>query len=214
MRQATRLGVSIMLLLTIMCSQNLFAQKAKDVFNADTPLTYLGIDFSNARIIGETSNQAWEIRDKFFASINGVVVNEPKKYDMQKTFQKGYVNFNLDPVMSVNSKAPLEGLMTMNSSDDSRINNKVIADMAREYKLDGKKGVGLVIIMETMNKIQNRASMHFTFVDLASGKVLFTEKVSGKPKGFGFRNFWAGAVHDALQQVQKQHYMVWKNNNS
>ncbi len=188
------------------------AQKAKDVFNADTPMTFLGIDFTQVRIIGETNNQAWEIRDKFFPAINGVLVNEQKKFDLRKTFQKGDIYYNLDPVMDKNAKAKLEGMVSMNFSDEPRMDEKDIAEIAKGYKINGKKGVGLVIIMETMNKTQTRATMHFTFLDMASGKVLFTDKVSGKPKGFGFRNFWAGAVYDVLGQIQKQYFMSWKNN--
>lgn len=213
MRTFSKFGFSMLFLISCLAIQPLNAQKAKDVFNADTPLTYLGIDFTEVRIVGETNNPAWEIRDKFFPTINSVIINEPKKYDLKSTFQKGNVNFNLDPVMEKNSKAKLEGMVSLNSSDDNSLDDKAIANIAKGYKFNGKKGIGLLIIMETMNKTQTRATMHFAFIDMANSKVLFAEKLSGKPRGFGFRNYWAGAVHDALGQIEKQHYMVWKNNN-
>lgn len=213
MRTFSKFFLSFSVLLSCLAVQTLNAQKTKDVFNADTPLTYLGIDFTKVKIIGETNNPAWEIRDKFFSTINSVIVNEPKKYDLRSTFQKAEVNFNLDPVMEKNSKAEIEGMVSLNSSDVNSLDSKAISQIAKGYKLNDKKGIGLLIIMETMNKTQTRATMHFTFIDMANGNMLFSEKVSGKPRGFGFRNYWAGSVYDALGEIEKQRYNSWKTNN-
>ena len=44
---------------------------------------------------------------------------------------------------------------------------------------------------------------------MKSKKVLYTEKLSGKTSGFGFRNYWLGAVSNVNKSVASK-YNVWK----
>lgn len=53
------------------------AQSLKDVFNnSESPLVYLGIDFSQARLL-DVGN-ASDIRGRLYGSINNLVIDEPK----------------------------------------------------------------------------------------------------------------------------------------
>jgi hypothetical protein len=55
------------------------AQTIKDVFtSSETSILYLGIDYTQARLIGGTEGTGTQVRD-LFPAINNVVINEPKK---------------------------------------------------------------------------------------------------------------------------------------
>ena len=45
-----------------------------------------------------------------------------------------------------------------------------------------------------------------TSIDL---KYFSAWSISSTPKGFGFRNFWARPIYDALQEINKKKYREW-----
>jgi hypothetical protein len=68
-----------------------------------------------------------------------------------------------------------------------------------------------MFIMESMDKSSKQANMFVTFVDMASRKVLFTERMSGEAGGFGFRNYWVRPVSEVIEKIQKRKYKEWRN---
>ncbi len=69
-----------------------------------------------------------------------------------------------------------------------------------------------MFIMETMNKASAQAYIHVTLINMATKKVLLTEKIIEKPAGFGFRNYWAKTIFEALDDIRKSKYKEWKAN--
>jgi trans-2-enoyl-CoA reductase len=83
--------------------------------------------------------------------------------------------------------------------------------MVNNYKGDVKKeGIGLSFIVENFNKGSQMATVYVTFFDIASKKVLISEKLSGKAMGIGMRNYWAGAIKAMLKQIDLTEYKNWK----
>src|SRR5918993_3302566 len=81
-----------------------YSQSAKEVFNnTETKLLYLGIDFTKARLIGDTAANATDIRDRQFQGINDVVVNEPKRYEIEKAFNRAAIEHDLSLVAKRNA---------------------------------------------------------------------------------------------------------------
>ena len=193
--------------------QTITAQSVKDIFNTETPVTYLGIDFTNVKLIGDATADEIEIRDKYFTTINEVVINEPKKYNFQSTFKKSNISNDLSLVMAKNAKTETGKIKSQDAKDDSRFTKETIEQIIKGYDFSNKKGIGLMFIMETLNKTASRASMYVTFVDMNNKKVLFTERLTGKSGGFGFRNYWARTVYEVLESIQKSRYKEWEKNN-
>src|SRR3954466_7556254 len=91
------------------------AQSLKDVFNSsETPLLYLGIDYTQARVI-DAPESASDIREKFGA-INDLIVNEPKKYDLPAAFHKSNINHDLSLVAKRNEKVDMEQIKSTNAA--------------------------------------------------------------------------------------------------
>lgn len=199
------------LLLLPAIAQPVSAQTLKEFFNSsEVPLTYLGVDFTQAKVLNDAVTNAMDIRDRQFAAINGVIVNEPKKYDFQKALSKTTVTNDLSFVNAKNAKVDAEKIMGSGDVKDDRFTKATIESIVKGYSFSGKKGIGLMLIMETMNKASVTASMYVTFIDLASGKVLLTDRMTAKAAGFGFRNYWAKTVDVVLKDIAKSKYKEWK----
>ena len=189
------------------------AQTLKEFFNSsEVPLTYLGVDFTQAKVFNDSAANAMDIRDRQVAAINQVIINEPKKYDFQKAFSKSTVTNDISFVNAKNAKIDAEKIIEANSADEMRFKKATIESIVKGYNFKGKKGIGLMFIMESMNKASAQGAMYVTLIDLASGKVLLTERMTAKAAGFGFRNYWAKTIAEVLKDIQKSEYKEWKAN--
>ncbi|OJZ00314.1 MAG: hypothetical protein BGP13_20465 [Sphingobacteriales bacterium 40-81] len=193
--------------------QQVSAQSLKEFFNSsEVPLTYLGVDFTKAKILNEVATNNIDIRDRQLPAINQVIINEPKKYDFQKAFSKTTVNNDIALVNAKNAKIDAEKMVEA-SSDAVHLKKTDIDAIVKGYDFGGKKGIGLMFIMESMNKASAEASMYVTLIDLSSRKVLLTERMTAKAAGFGFRNYWAKTIYEVLDDIKKSKYKEWKATN-
>jgi hypothetical protein len=193
--------------------QHASAQTLKDFFNnSETPLTYLGIDFTKAKLINEAGGNPMDIRNRLYNSINDVVVNEPKKYDIAGAFHKSSVTSDLTAVKVKNEKINAEEIMSSNTADFNRLKETDIAGMVKALAISGKKGIGLLFVMEGMKKEDKKAaaSVWAVLIDLQTKKVLLSERFENKAAGFGFRNFWSSTIKATIDDIEKDKYKEWK----
>jgi len=190
-----------------------FAQTLKDVFNdSESPLLYLGIDFSKARLL-DVGN-ADDIRNRLYGSINDLVVDEPKKFDLKGAFRKSNINHDFSAVTKSNAKANLNDIISTNNADFNRFKESDIADLVKSLDLSGKEGIGLLFVMEAMRKVDKKgdAAIWVTFIDMKTKKVLLSERVESDAKGgFGFRNYWASSIKELIDDIEKKKYKEWRN---
>ncbi|MVT11801.1 hypothetical protein [Chitinophaga tropicalis] len=186
------------------------AQSLREFFQKEeTPLIYLGVDFSLTKIQGEAATAA-EIQDKF-EPINSVIITETKKYDIAEAFRRSTVTNDLEAIKKVNDAISADKIKTDNIADvEKGLTPADIGKHVSAYKLSGKKGIGLVFIMDGMSKANKEAYVYVTLLDLATKKVLLTERITGKAQGFGFRNYWAYTIFKVLNSIDKGKYNDWK----
>jgi len=200
------------LLLLCLMNANSYAQTLKEFFNdKSVQLTYLGVDFSLVKIQGEAAPSG-DIREKFDA-INSLIITEVKKYDIAKSFKRtGSIQNELASVNKVNAATNVDKAKTDNVSDlDGNVKPEDVKKHVKAYDLSGKKGIGLVFIMDGMSKTNKEATMYVTLIDLAKKKVLLSERMTGKAQGFGLRNYWAYTVDRVLNSIEKGKYSDWSN---
>jgi len=179
----------------IFCSSigSLSAQTLKDVFaSSETSILYLGIDFTQARMIGDESKQGIEIRDIYFPGINDLVINEPKKYDLQKAFNKTTINNDLSIVEKRNKTINAEDIISDRMNDYVRLREADINKLVSGIDFEGRKGLGLLFIMDGMKKTDKypTSSIWVTIVDMGNNKVFNTYQLESKSKGvINFRKF-------------------------
>ena len=199
-------------LMMLSMTKTSFAQEGiKDVFNSsETSILYLGVDFTQARLIDESDVNLADIRERFFASINELIVNEPARYELGKALRKKMVDHNLAIVSKRNKAANMDLFLSSNTKDYHRFSATDIDNFVKKYDFDGNKGIGLIFFVEGMSKSLKGESIWVTFVDMKSKKVLMTERVIGKTRGaFGFRNFWAAPIKDVIDLIESKLYKEW-----
>lgn len=192
------------------CMNGLFAQTFQDVFKEETKLVWLGIDFTDVKVMGHTDTEVEDLAARQFVAINELVLAEPKKYDLPKSFHKATVESDLSLVKARNKGLDAAKLASANEADATRFTKSTIEKMVNGYDFGGKKGIGVIFFMESMSKKSERASMYVTFVDMSTKKVLHTERMEEKVGGFGLRNYYAKSIYEALQDIQKSKYKEWR----
>jgi hypothetical protein len=193
-----------------------YAQKAEDLFKeSDTRITWLGVDFSHVKLIGDFSQfggagekSSAQVKRVYFPSWNMLILDERDKYDVGGMIRKDNIVYDIDMMMLHNAKAPVEEMETYNepsyTADD-------IKKFVKEYKIDKKDGIGILFVAESLNKARTEAWFHFVAMNLNNNEILVHERLRGEPAGIGLRNYWAGAINDVIKEISKNKYKAWKN---
>ena len=202
----------LLLSFLIFCFSVIYGQSSKELFNSDE-MTWFGLDFSRVKLLGSSEfTNLSEIRDYYFDAINDVIVTEKKKYNLSKYLRKEIVDYNLDIVRERNLNVDIEKAVT----DDDRFTNFLtendIENTIKEYDLDSTSGLGVVFIVDNLNKLDGSTeSMFVTYFDISTKEVLLTEKMTAKAGGFGFRNYWVSPVYKILKEIYDDKYEEWKD---
>lgn len=189
------------------------AAKAQDLAKAlapETPILYLGIDFTQVRVINDFSATASDIKNRYFNGINDVVATEVKKYEWQKALGKSSYSVDLNLVAAHNAKVDESKITSSNTADETRLKAEDIQKLVQGYDFSGKKGVGLMVVMESMSKSSENGAMWVTFINMDTKKVIHTERMVGKAMGFGFRNYYAYTVYKVIQDIKKHKLDEWR----
>ena len=156
MKQTIKLNWLVPVLFFSFISISSFSQTLKEVFsNSEAPLTYLGIDFSRSRLLDQGNPS--EIRDKYYVSINDLIVYEPKKYDLKGAFNKSNLDHDFSAVTKNNAKANVDEILSSDPADFNRFKASDITSIVNELDLSGKQEVGLLFVMEAMRKIKKNS---------------------------------------------------------
>jgi hypothetical protein len=188
--------------------QDFFADKAGTV-------TWLGIDYSHVKLAGEFTQfkdagpiSPEEIRDKYFPAWNTLMIQEASKYDFKGMFMLSALPSDLGLVTAVNAAAD-PGMMK-----DGNLNKFTCQDISgfiKNYALDGKEGLGIVLIADILNKTAESAGYFVTVFNMKSKEVLLCEYVTEKAGGIGIRNYWAGSLYNMVKDGKKSLYWAWKS---
>lgn len=190
---------------------SLFSQTAKDIFNESTPITWLGIDFTQAKVYGETATDATKMRDQYFPSINNNVNTQTNHYDIQEALHRSAdVNRDLSYTTNRNKSISVQQIKTTNAADYNHLKLTDMEKIVQPYSFTGKSGIGLLFVVDGMSKSKKAATIWVVFINMTSKKVLLAEKIEGKASGFGFSNYWAKPVESILEKIKSTRYNEWK----
>ncbi len=188
-----------------------FAAKSQytkaDVFKVKD-ITFYGLDFSNAMLVGsEGFTDPYVIQEQFFSSWNNLFIAEPDKYNLAEVFEKSNVATNFDIVTERNAMPDPGELVT---DEPYSFGADVVSDIIAEYDA-GEEGIGLVFIIESFNKTAETGYMWVTFFDKSTGEVLLAKHMAGDAGGFGLRNYWAKSYYNVMKDIGKKEWKAWKS---
>ncbi len=219
MKRILKSNLFFVVLLLLGLANRTSAQGLKEFFgSSEIPLTYLGIDFTKAKLINDPGANTMDIRNRLYGTINDLVIDEPKKYTIGDAFHRSTVTSDLTAVKAQNSKINAEQIASSNMDDFARLKESDISSVVKSLSLSRKSGIGLLFVMEAMKKVnkddkkskeKDMAAIWITLIDMDTKKVLLTERVECKASGFGFRNFWASTIKQAIDEASDR-YKGWK----
>lgn len=184
-------------------------QSMADIFSGKAKVTYLGLDLTQAKYIGKIGfTDPAAIKNQHAVSWNLLLTQEPKKFSLQDPLKLKSDNYttNVDDMVANNKDIDVEKNIT---DDPYSITEDDVKKSVSKYKLSVKDGIGVVYVVESLSKTDEKMTAWVTFIDLTTKKVLYTEKIEGKAGGFGFRNYWAGAVYNVNKAISSKYYKVW-----
>lgn len=168
-------------------------------------ITWFGLDYSNAFFIDSRAfPDPYKLQNKLFSEWNELVFREEKKFDIAKTFNKKEVNFMIEYINTRNKEADILKLIKDDRYYQRRFNSDSVQMIIDSYLINENiSGVGLVFIVESLDKLDLEAIYWITFFDIESKKVLLTEQITGRPSGAGLHNYWANSYYKALRKAER-----------
>ena len=180
-----------------------------DMFSGKAKVVFLGLDFTQAKYIGRAGfMDPTAIQNQHMASWNNLIEIEPKKFSLQKPLKlkDGQYSSRVEDMIKYNKAANVADNIT---DSEYSITEDQVKKSVSKYSLSEKDGIGVVYVVESLSKTAERMTAWVTFIDLDTKKILHTEKIEGKAGGFGFRNYWAGAVYKINQNIDSKYYKQW-----
>ena len=189
--------------------------KVEDIFTpSNTPITWLGIDFSQVKLIGQFAQfadfgnkTAANIKLEFFPEWNSMIIREPSKYDVKAMIRKERIEYNTKWVNEKNKQTPIENLEAVNLPEYSK---EFIAEHVKEQRYGFSEGFGMLFFVEYLNKTTELAKIHFLVIDMQSREIVLQDTFESKPGGIGIKNYWAKSFSNVIKTITDDRYFVWK----
>ncbi|WP_418214487.1 hypothetical protein [Bacteroides difficilis] len=188
----------LILFLFVSLSTSLFCfGQGKSALKDIQSIKFYGVDYSQVKIFG-----AYESPIQFknaFRRINELFIREAKKYNVGKQLKKEVTEISLDAVNQVNENIDPSKLMTYKS--EYSLSKEEIKAAIDALPIQKTSGVGMVFIAQFLDKSNNRGTYEVVFFNTETKEIIEEWITSGKARGFGLRNYWAGSIHSALKKL-------------
>jgi len=198
--------------LVLFCACQVSAQQTlSDLFSGNAGLIFLGLDLTQAKYIGRLGFvDPVAIKNQHMASWNNLIAAEPKKFSLQDAFRlkPDQYKSQVDDMIKLN-EAAADVKDNITNDTDYSLSEAQVKKSVSKYTLSDKSGIGVVYVVESLSKTAEKMFVWVTFIDLSTKKVLYTEKLEGSAAGFGFRNYWAGAVYKINKAISSKYYNKW-----
>lgn len=206
MKQYIKIFLTLAVALTMLSAN----AQTSELFDPKTPFTWLGIDFSQAKVIGERERITTDTQLKDMVTAwNDLMIKEASKYNVKKAFHKEQVTTDFSPVLRHNEALDLSSMLVDQPAVEEAFNTGVINTILKSYDFGNLNGIGLMLNVESFNKPADKGTIWFTFVNMDTKELLFTEQMSAPPAGRGVRNYWGSTVFLMLEKIEKKEYTVW-----
>jgi hypothetical protein len=187
------------------------AQSRSDIFNKDIPVTWLGLDFTGNKFIGDRERFGSESDARHLIdSWNELMLNEADKYNVARAIGRTSVDNQVAVTNDNNSQLDVMSMFSDEERDYLHLKASEIEGIVARYDLKGLSGIGLMFNVESFNKTNQEGSIWITFINLNTHEVIFAERLTAPPSGVGMRNYWAGCIRGILVKIQKKEFEMWR----
>ena len=195
----------LLVVFLVMIYSSALSQKVytlNDLF-ADSKITWYGIDYTRTEMIGTFADK--DLHD-YFRGWNTLILVESEKYNVAAALQRDKVNVDVTSVTRLNDLS-VPDIRSMPS--DSTLRKSDIAAMVAAYEGTESEGLGIVFIAERYYKARKEGTHIVVIFDIATKKVLISQRYTTAPDGIGIRNYWAPSIRTAIKLLASN-YKKWK----
>lgn len=184
-------------------SFGLKAQTIQEVLSdKNIPVTFYGIDFTKALLIGDANAKPDDIVARQYTGINDLMIKESDKYDVAGAFKRNEIPANLGIVQKRNEAINPDRILSSNTTDYNHLTENDAVAVVKSFKTDGSAGVGVLFVVDAMSKAQERLSAWVVVFDNTTKKIILNERHEGKVgMSFSFRNYWAAGIKNVINSL-------------
>jgi hypothetical protein len=187
------------------------AQEMQDIFDRKTKITWLGLDFTGAKFIGdrERFGSTSDVQH-LIAGWNDLMLKEKEKYDVAAAIDKIKTEDAIEVTKEYNASLDITEIFSSEMKDHFHLKPDDIVAIVSDYDFKGNSGIGVMFNVESFSKLNEEAAIWVTFINMDTKEVFFSERVTSDPGGFGMRNYWGGAVYGMLKKMEKKEFEMWR----
>jgi hypothetical protein len=194
----------------ILCFNFLFcnAQKElkkyqKKIENSDS-VVFFGIDFSNAKFLGDFPDKKFII-ETAFDQWNSMLVSS----DFLKSYREKPFLFDFTCTTKRNKQVKETDLFTLLPLSLTPDN---IQSILNDYKPVIEKGKGVVFIVESFDKNREEAKIWVVYFQIETRKVLYAKMYIGQAIGINIVNHWGNAIQQVIKQSSHHpNRIIWES---
>lgn len=191
--------------------QNNFAQTINELFDKTTPITFLGIDFTNTRYIGRTGTVDTTEMVGLLKEMNNFIFTTKKDYNISEALKKDSVVYNFEFVRTLNKNINKDILITNNTNLVNRLNKDSISTIVNNYVFnENTTGIGMIYIVDNFFKRSEEVTVWVTFFNIQTKQVLLTERMVGIAEGYSFKLHWSKPFYQYLDDIKYGVFKSWK----
>ncbi len=205
---------SVLLTFGLLTSSFLFAQqKVSGFFEPEAKVIWYGIDYTHAKYIGGMFSGAMpglmepgEFKNLVVPFLNGLVIKEHGKYNLEKTFSKAYIKIDTSLIAYINRGMDVKNFQTYDNIEH-HIEKSKIQESLQNYPIPLVENTfGIIVFTETINKIENHTSYYVTVFDNSNKKELFSFYIDAPFHGGSVKPHSSFTILNMLEQIRKSEY--------
>lgn len=187
-----------------------YAQEMQDIFDPKGKVTWLGLDFTGAKLIGdrERLGSTSDVQH-LITAWNDLIIKEKEKYNVALAIDKKTVEEAVEVTKEHNASLDVTEIFSNDVKDHFHLKPDDVAAIIADYDFKGKTGTGLMFNVESFSKLNEEAAIWITFINMDTKEIYFTERLTQKPGGFGMRNYWGGAIYGMMKNMKKE-FEMWR----
>lgn len=205
---------TIYLIATLLFSFICNSQTSDDLFkSSSTKVTWLGIDFSHLKLIGDISAKQRlaltpdTIKNKYFPAWNQLIITEHRKYDIPNMFRLRSVAKNIEKITQVNAETDTEEMIDTENPDYTF---EYIQEFLEKTNFE-LEGIGFLLIAESFDETKEIGRYIFVAINLNdNNSILIYKRITGEPGGVTFRNYWSKTYFEVILKITEELYPKWK----
>ena len=191
--------------LLIFSSTIVWSQGNIDIFEAKS-MTFYGLDFTKAKCLGtEKFPSPEEVVTVHFPQWNQLFMDEEEGENVGKAYKKKEVFYDT-LIYAKNAQINTNELYI---DHPYQLERKEIKAYIKGFADFYSSGLGMIYLVEALNRSDKYLSVWVVFFDKKTGDVLLSEPIRSKGKGRHFDVYWGNAFLEMFD-ISTKDYKAWK----